>query len=152
MEIEKQEIVEPVSADNFPSLVKRFQSLVIDQVFIILCMVVFSQILSYTDPENTGALRGFLLFSLFFLYEPFCLAFGCSIGNYIAGIRVRKIGDEGKRINILQSYLRFIVKYLLGIISFLTVTSNKYKRAIHDMASGSVMIYAKRNKELFENY
>ncbi|MBK6901485.1 MAG: hypothetical protein IPH04_01390 [Saprospirales bacterium] len=39
------------------------------------------------------------------------MAFGCTIGNYISGIRVRKFGEEEKRINIFSSYLRFIVKF-----------------------------------------
>lgn len=144
MQLEDAVFVEEINQENFPPLIKRFQSLITDQVFIILCMVIFSQLFENTDEEDTGALRGFLLFGLFFLYEPFCLAFGCTIGNYIAGIRVRKFGNEEKRINILQSYIRFIVKILLGIISFFTVTSNKHKRAIHDIAAGSIMIYAKK--------
>ena len=127
METENQVIVEEINQENFPPLIKRFQSLIIDQVFIILCMVVFSQLLSNTNEESTGALRGFLLFGLFFLYEPFCMAFGCSIGNYVAGIRVRKFGEEEMRINIFQSYLRFIVKILLGIISFFTVNPTNIK-------------------------
>jgi len=144
MQLEDAVFVEEINQENFPPLIKRFQSLITDQVFIILCMVIFSQLFENTDEEDTGALRGFLLFGLFFLYEPFCLAFGCTIGNYIAGIRVRKFGNEEKRINILRSYIRFIVKILLGIISFFTVTSNKHKRAIHDIAAGSIMIYAKK--------
>jgi uncharacterized RDD family membrane protein YckC len=140
---ENQVIAEPVNQENFPPLVKRFQSLIVDQVFIILCMVIFSQLLANTDEESTGPLRGFLLFGLFFLYEPCCMAFGCTMGNYISGIRVRRFRNQEKRINIFQSYLRFIVKLLLGIISFFTVTSNKYKRAIHDMSAGTIMIYAK---------
>jgi uncharacterized RDD family membrane protein YckC len=39
----------------------------------------------------------------------------------------------------------FYCKTLLGIISFFTVTSNKSKRAIHDLAAGSIMVYAKKN-------
>lgn len=144
MQLEDAVFVEEINQENFPPLIKRFQSLITDQVFIILCMVIFSQLFENTDEEDTGALRGFLLFGLFFLYEPLCLAFGCTIGNYIAGIRVRKFGNEEKRINILRSYIRFIVKILLGIISFFTVTSNKHKRAIHDIAAGSIMIYAKK--------
>ncbi len=144
MQLEDAVFVEEINQENFPPLIKRFQSLITDQVFIILCMVIFSQLFENTDEEDTGALRGFLLFGLFFLYEPFCLAFGCTIGNYIAGIRVRKFGNEEKRINILRSYIRFIVKIVLGIISFFTVTSNKHKRAIHDIAAGSIMIYAKK--------
>jgi len=143
METENQIISEETKQDNFPPLIKRFQSLIIDQLFIVVCMIAFSILLANTNNESTSALRGFLLFGLFLLYEPLSMTFGCSIGNYITGIRVRKFDDQERRINIIQAYLRFIVKIFLGIISFLTVTSNKYKRAIHDIAAGSIMIYAK---------
>jgi uncharacterized RDD family membrane protein YckC len=133
-----------IDSSAFPPLIKRFQSLIVDQVFIIICMTIFSQLFSDTDEESTGALRGFLLFGLFFLYEPLCMTFGTTIGNYIAGIRVRKFMKEDERINIIQSYVRFIVKIVLGIISFFTVTANKHKRAIHDLAAGSIMIYVKK--------
>lgn len=136
-----------VNPDNFPPLVKRFQSLILDQVFLIICMVIFSQLLSNTDEENTDVLRGVLLVGLFGIYEPLCMAFGCTIGNYVSGIRVRKFSDHKRRINIFQSYIRFITKLLLGIISFFTVTSNKSKRAIHDMTAGSIMIYAREIKK-----
>ena len=142
MEPENQIIIDSPDLPVFPPLVKRFQSLIIDQVFIILCMLIFSQLLTNETEESTGALRGFLFLGLFFLYEPFCMAFGCTLGNRISGIRVRKFDDPEKRINIFNSYLRFIVKLVLGTISFFTVTSNKSKRAIHDMAAGSMMVYA----------
>lgn len=145
MEEENQEMNDTFPG-NYPPIIKRFQSLIIDQAFIIVCMGIFSQLLTNTDEENTGALRGFLLFGLFFIYEPLCMAFGCTIGNYISGIRVRKFGEEERRINIFSSYLRFIVKIFLGIVSFFTVTSDKSKRAIHDMAAGSIMVYAKKKR------
>ncbi len=126
---------------SFPPLVKRFQSLFIDQLFIIACMVMFSMLLGNT--AGNDALRGALLFSLFLVYEPFCMAFGCSAGNYLTGIRVRRYHDNSKRINIFNSYLRFFVKIMLGIISFFTVTSDHSKRAIHDKAAGSLMVYRK---------
>src|SRR5436853_6776720 len=100
--------------DNFPPLIKRFQSLILDQVFLIICMVLFSQVLSNTDEENTGVLRGMLLAGLVIVYEPFCMTFGCTIGNYVSGIRVRKFIDPEKRISIFQSYIRFITKVCLG--------------------------------------
>ncbi len=144
--METQEVIgEEINPPNFPPLVKRFQSLIIDLVFIIICMALFSQLFAKSDEDGNGALKGFLLFGLFFLYEPFCMAFGCTIGNYVSGIRVRKFQDEEKRISLSNSYLRFIVKSLLGTISFFTVTSNKSKRAIHDMAAGSIMVYAKKD-------
>ena len=104
-------------------------------------MLIFSTLLQNFESKSTGGLRGSLVLGLFLVYEPFCIAFGCTVGNYISGIRVRKFGEEGKRISLLNSYLRFIVKLLLGIISFFTVTSSGWKRGIHDMAAGSVVIY-----------
>ncbi|MFN8154345.1 MAG: RDD family protein [Bacteroidia bacterium] len=126
---------------TYPTLVKRFQSLFVDQVFIIICMAVFSMLLGNPEDESLNGIRGLLLFGLFFVYEPLCMVFGCTAGNFIAGIRVRRFSDPAQKINLFQSYLRFIVKLLLGIISFFTVTSDKHKRALHDKVSGSVMIY-----------
>ena len=143
MEISNLEGTGPINPEIYPPLIKRIQSVIIDQVFIIVCMVVFSQM--FTGYEETES-RGGLLFGLFFIYEPVSIALGCSIGNCIAGIRVRRFGKEEKRINILQSYIRFITKLFLGMISFFTVTSNSYKQAIHDMAAGSLVIWASDKK------
>ena len=49
-------------------------------------------------------------------------------------------GSYTKKINILQALIRYILKVGLGWISFLTIHSNKERRAIHDFAAGSVMI------------
>ena len=145
---ENQSGIQYENPEYFPPLVKRFQSLFIDQLFIVICMVIFSQLLSGTDEESSGTLKAVLFIGLFLIYEPFCMTFGCTIGNYISGIRVRKLSDFGKRINIFQSYIRFVVKILLGVISFFTVTADKSKRALHDMAAGSIMVYAKTNNPL----
>jgi uncharacterized RDD family membrane protein YckC len=81
-----------------------------------------------------------LFASLFIAYEPLCMTLGSTLGNYLKGIRVRKDSDSTKRINILQAIMRYPVKVLLGWISFLTISSNPKRRAIHDLVSGSVMI------------
>ena len=78
--------------------------------------------------------------SLFIIYEPICMVFGSTLGNYIKGIRVRKNTDSSKRINIIQAIVRYPVKVFLGWVSFLTIHSNLQRRAIHDLVSGSVMI------------
>lgn len=143
MENENPIIPDPVQEEIYPPLIKRVQSLIIDQVFIILCMFIFAFLLGNSNEESTGTLRGVLFISLFLIYEPVCMTFGCTIGNYASGIRVRKFKDEARHINIFQSYIRFIIKILLGIISFFSVTFNKSKRAMHDMVAGSVVIYAK---------
>ena len=128
--------------EEYPSLRRRFQSVFIDNMVIITCMIIFSQFLG-NDENSNSYIKGILLFALFFIYEPFCMSFGCSIGNRLSGIRVRDEFDRTKRIDIVRSYIRFIVKIFLGIISFFTVTSDQWKRAIHDKVAGSVMVYKK---------
>ena len=81
-----------------------------------------------------------LFVGLFVLYEPLFTALGCTLGNYIKGIRVRKNSNTSQKINILQAMIRYPVKFLLGWVSFLTISSNPQRRAIHDLVAGSVMI------------
>ncbi|MEO8150660.1 MAG: RDD family protein [Bacteroidia bacterium] len=88
-------------------------------------------------------LRGALFIGLFGVYEPLCMTLGGTIGNRIRKIQVRQHKDESKRINIFQSYIRFFVKVLLGWLSFITIHMNNQKRALHDLASGSVLIQKK---------
>jgi len=127
---------------EYPSLSARLQSIFIDMIFLIVLMIATSSLLDHF-PNAPGWIRAVAFIAIFAIYEPACLAFGCTIGNYIKGIRVKKFADTNSRINILQALLQYIVKLSLGWISFLTMHSNPERRAIHDMASGSVMIYRK---------
>lgn len=125
--------------EKYPSLVERLQSTFIDTIIIVILMVVFSNVLEGFNnvPEW---IRILLFVFLFVVYEPLLMTFGCTVGNYIKGIRVRKNEDINQKINIGQSIIRYPIKLSLGFISFLTINSNLRRRAIHDLASGSVMI------------
>ena len=108
-------------------------------LFILIMMAVFSRLLdNIQNPPDW--LRAALFISLFGLYEPLCMTFGCTLGNYIKNIRVRSRDDHSAKISILQALVRFLLKVCLGWISFLFIHSNYEKRALHDMASGSVML------------
>jgi uncharacterized RDD family membrane protein YckC len=124
---------------SYPLLTDRVQSTFIDTVFIVIMMFVFAAALDKisTPPDW---IRIALFFGLFGIYEPVCTACGCTIGNYIKGIRVRQAGNTSARINILQAFLRYVVKVALGWLSFVTIHFNPERRAIHDMIAGSVMI------------
>ena len=62
MEPEIKETTEDLGQENLPTITKRFQSLIIDQVFIIICMILLSQLFSQFDPEQTAGLRGLTFF------------------------------------------------------------------------------------------
>jgi uncharacterized RDD family membrane protein YckC len=125
--------------EKYPQLTDRIQSTFIDTILIVVLMFVFSNVLDKF--ENIPDWVRIALFAcLFVAYEPLCMTFGSTLGNYLKGIRVRKYSDSTKRINIFQAIIRYPVKVILGWVSFLTINSNPKRRAIHDLISGSVMI------------
>lgn len=73
--------------------------------------------------------------------EPLFISItGSSIGHHIVGLRVRRSKTD-KRLNILLSYVRFITKLPLGIISFISVLTTRKHQAIHDVISDSIVVH-----------
>ena len=131
----------PIEETVYPSLTERIKSTVADALLILFLMSITAMILdNYTEVPDWA--RATLFIAMFFIYEPLAQTFGCTLGNYVMGIRTRQESNHAKRLNIFQAYLRFGVKSLLGWISFFTMNSNIKRRAMHDLASGSVMVYA----------
>lgn len=124
---------------KYPQLIDRIQATFIDTILIVILMYAFSGILDKFDSVPDWV-RVIMFIGLFIAYEPLCMTLGATLGNYLKGIRVRNNLDPTKRINLLQAIIRYPVKVLLGWISFLTINTNQKRRAIHDLASGSVMI------------
>ncbi|MGN6646884.1 MAG: RDD family protein [Cytophaga sp.] len=125
----------------YPSLTERIKSTFIDFILILFLFSITGMLLDNFD-EVPDWLRATLLLSLFYVYEPVAQTFGCTLGNYIMGIRVRKQNAHDRRINIAQAYVRLIFKTLLSWFSFFTINKNPRRRAIHDLASGTVILYA----------
>jgi uncharacterized RDD family membrane protein YckC len=127
----------------YPSLSKRVQSIFIDLLLMIGLMAVSGWILDKINPEQKEGdewVRAVLFIGIWGVYEPLAMTFGCTLGNYLIKIRVRKHNDPGRKINLIQAYMRFIVKFFLGWLSFITISFNDEKRAIHDFASGTIML------------
>jgi uncharacterized RDD family membrane protein YckC len=128
---------------NYPTLKTRIQSIFIDAFLILVLTFITAYVLDKIDPSQEGEdgwIRALIFILLFGLYEPIAMTMGCTVGNYLMKIRVKKSSDISKRINLFQAFIRFIIKSLLGWVSFLTIGTNKERRAIHDFAAGSVMI------------
>jgi uncharacterized RDD family membrane protein YckC len=134
---------EPSSAEQveYPYIGDRVQSTFIDFIFIMVVIFSCSALMNNFD-DVPGWVRA-SLFGIWILYEPFCTSRGFTLGNYIKGIRVRRSDNITERIAFFPALIRFIVKCLLGWVSFLTVHGNKQRRAMHDMVASSVVI---RNK------
>ena len=124
---------------EYPDLSERVQSTFIDAIFIVLMMFCCASMLDRYE-NAPDWIRIVLFFGLWAVYEPLCTSLGCTIGNLVKGIRVRSQNEVTKKINILQALLRYIIKCILGWVSFVTIHGNPQRRAIHDLVAGSVMI------------
>lgn len=130
---------------EYPLLTDRVQSIFIDTVLIIVLMFVFAALLDkFESPPDW--IRIALFIGLWAVYEPLFVSLGCTLGQYIKGIRVRSFHDPAKKIGFIRAFIRQILKTCLGWLSFLTIHMNKEKRAIHDFGSGSVVIRSGQNK------
>ncbi|CAN5902768.1 hypothetical protein BH24BAC1_BH24BAC1_35730 [soil metagenome] len=78
--------------------------------------------------------------SLLVIYEPILTAYGATFGQWVMGIRVRQHKGLEEPISVGQAYLRVILKFLLGFLSFFSIHFNPSRRALHDLYSGSVMV------------
>lgn len=124
----------------FPTLVTRIKALFIDVLILLLVFTSASFIIDFIG-SVPDFIRGSILIFMVYLYDPVFTSFtGSTIGHKVMKLRVAKYANPEKRISFLTAMLRFIVKASLGWISFITVTGNKRKRALHDLISGSIVI------------
>lgn len=125
---------------QYPSLLKRVQALAIDFLLILIIFASSSLIINTLGNTATEVKVGIFIFCVV-LYEPMMVAFmGGTIGHKVLKMKVKSYDNPDRNISIFSALLRIVVKAALGWISFLTVSFNSEKRAIHDMMSGSVVM------------
>ena len=135
---------------NYPGISDRVKAIFADGIAIIAFLFTGSYIFSLFEsvPDNV---RMVSFIFIFFLYDPlFTSLFGGTIGHMINGIRVKRESDEMKNILFPLAVFRFIVKAALGWLSFLTMNGNKKRQAIHDLAVGSVVVYAEADEKIMK--
>ena len=124
---------------EFPSLVRRVQALTIDALILLTVFVLTAQLVDVY--ENTPIwIRALVFIFMFYIYEPLLISYRCTVGQYFMAIRVRSIKNPDKRISLGRAYLRFFLKGILGWLSFITISFNPRKRAIHDFAGASIVV------------
>ncbi len=127
---------------EYPSLTRRIMSSSLDIIFLFVIYALLSLVFSTNDTASKSV-RVYIFFAFVFLYEPILVATIGTIGQNILGIAVRSNKDYSKKINIYQSFGRFIVKSMLGWISFFAFFFSKKNRTFHDFTVNSIMIFKK---------
>lgn len=121
---------------QFPNLLRRYLASLIDVIAVLALVGLIGQ-LPAAGSENISGIVIFLL--VIVLYEPLLTAFACTIGQLAMRIRVRSCKDQA-RIGFPRAVVRTLVKYCLGALSFLSMPAQKQKRAMHDLAAGTLVL------------
>jgi len=128
---------------QYPELKTRVQSTFIDGILIFVLMFAAAWLLDKSgigDERENGLIKAIIFVSIWGIYEPLSTTLGATLGNYLMKIRVRNVNSEGKKLNIFQAIIRFVFKFSLGWLSFLTIHFDNKRRAIHDLVAGSIML------------
>lgn len=126
----------------YPSLVNRIQALFFDfWIIVAIVMFLFVNFFDLYEEQFVG-LKIILFIVIVLIYDPIGSMTGGTIGYRTMGLKLRR-GDGIRKISITQAYKRSVLKLALGWISFLTITSDKKRRAMHDKAADTLVMFAK---------
>ena len=84
--------------ENYPTVLDRTKSNLIDTLLLIACMLLFTDILDKF--QNIPDWARAVLFLSLLMYEPICITLGATLGNDKMKIRVRKNSNTAERLNI----------------------------------------------------
>ncbi len=139
-----QTIPDPFENIEYPSLLQRIQALFIDVVIIMAVFYCTSLLIDYFG-GGPNWLRATIFIFMIYLYEPVLISFwGGTIGHKTLQLRVRSVKDPDKNLMFILALFRSFLKWFFGWLSFITITFNKRRRAIHDLGSGSIIILSVR--------
>jgi uncharacterized RDD family membrane protein YckC len=129
---------------RYPNLLRRYVASLIDGALVIGAFLFYMR-----DPLHY-AQSGHPIYwplLLLLLYEPLLTRYACTLGQLAMRIRVRS-EPGGQAVPVWRLYCRLSVKFLLGIVSFIFMPGHAKKRAIHDIAAGTIVVDTRRVHEL----
>ena len=124
---------------TYPDMKRRYTSSLID-VLVVLGVAVTIAGLLRSEEQLMASARALIIAVLVVNYEPILISKHRTIGQWLTGIRVRRLAAPEQRISLPLAYLRTLLKLLLGTLSFFSMGFNKERRALHDLATGSIVL------------
>jgi len=125
---------------HYPKLIKRVHAWIIDS-----CLFFFIILGSLLLPNFIGIEDALLKLVMIVLpiisFEPILITFtGGTLGHHYAGLKIVDSKSQN-RLSLVKSYIRFIIKILLGTYSFFMMLITKRHQAAHDLFSGSLVLF-----------
>jgi uncharacterized RDD family membrane protein YckC len=129
-----------LNAVAYPRLIKRVRAVLIDSVLVPVAafgMLILGDTLGVSHPFG----KVMLILVPILILEPGLVAFtGGTVGHHLLRIRVTRT-DSTRNINIFAATVRFVVKLLLGWLSFIFVLTTAKHQAVHDLIARSVVVH-----------
>lgn len=125
---------------KYPQLMDRVKATFAD-LFIVISFLAIVGYLFQTNGMADSSVKKYIIIITVFFYEPLLVSLmGGTLGHIMMQLRVVDEDNPQQKINFFRAFFRFVLKTIMGWISFLTVTSDEKKRAIHDKAVGAVVL------------
>lgn len=123
---------------QFAPITRRIQAVIIDSVILLLLFFGVALFVSNTD-LNSFVKIGIVAVPVLGLEPCFVSFTGASIGHHFQGLWIERKGSR-KRLNFFLAMIRFLVKNLLGWLSFIFILTTQKHQALHDIAADSVVV------------
>lgn len=121
---------------RYPSLFQRYFATALDVFFLIILLVLGVQLMECFVVPTNSPLRHLVILPIV-LYEPVLTSKTVTLGQWLFKFRIRDV-IYGQKISLVQAYGRWLVKFVLGGISLLTIPNDAQRRAIHDKLMASL--------------
>lgn len=128
------------SSVPYTRISRRIKAFSIDTIALILIFFVTLFIITQISIPNP-TIKSLIIILIVASIEPLFVSItGSSIGHHFTGLKVRQ-ADADRKLNIFQSYIRFLAKLPFGLFSFISVLTTRKHQALHDLISKSIVVH-----------
>ncbi len=123
-----------IASPRYATFTRRFRAVLVDSAVVSAACVLLLIVGGFADDvPGSGRIVLALMGGLVFLYEPiFIWRRGATIGHAANNLRV--LSDRtGRPPGLARSFIRYIIKLVLGLLSFITMAFTRRHQAVHDV-------------------
>ncbi len=124
----------------YPRIIRRIQATLIDTVVIPWAAIGMLVLVDALGAQSTFVKIGAAIL-IILLLDPLAVAFtGGTVGHHFMGMRVRRLKKD-EHLHFIAALMRAVIKILFGLPSFLVALVTRRRQALHDVVSGSLVVY-----------
>jgi len=138
---------------RYATFTSRFRALLIDTAIVFATLIAVLLLGDFAEGiPASGRIVWALMVGLLVLYEPlFIWRRGATIGHSAKQLQVVRV-DTGERPGFVRALVRYLIKAILGLPSFVTMTLSRRHQAVHDILTGTSVQLAASADPLLSDY